>query len=231
MSETQITTWETKAKVGILKNDDYLKNLITQMRGTLYSPVYSSYDSADSSTGKVSLKFGSYGTGAIGIDTSTDYTDGGKLVIKDESKLKSVIENNLEDFKKMFIGASDSTLSTNENYIGSKKYNEDGIFKRMDNIMRDYVAAPGLGVDGTYSLSGYMNIFVNKQYDFSSSGSSGKNTLPDQVYNKTLSLSKFQTQLTDAQTRYYAKFTALETAMNKLNSQQSSLSSMLGTGA
>ncbi len=97
--------------------------------------------------------------------------------------------------------------------------------------MRDYVASPGLGKDGTYTLSGYMNIFVNKQYDFSSSGSSGKNTLPDQVYNKTLSVSKFQTQLEAAQTRYYAKFTALEKAMNALNSQQSSLSSMLGTGS
>jgi len=63
------------------------------------------------------------------------------------------------------------------------------------------------------------------------SGTSGKNTLSDQVYNKTLSISKFQTQLNDASTRYYAKFTALEKAMNTLNSQQSALSSMLGTSS
>lgn len=231
MSEDQIKTWETKAKVGILKNDSYLQSLMSQLRGTLYSPVYNSYDSANSKEGMIPLSFGSYGTGAIGIETSTDYTDGGKLVLKDEAKLKSAIENNLEDFKKLFIGASDSTLGTTESYIGSQKYNEDGIFKRMDTIMRDYVASPGLGEDGTYSLSGYMNIFVNKQYDYSSSGSSSKNTLPDQVYNKTISISKFQTQLSDASTRYYAKFTALETAMNTLNSQQSALSSMLGTSS
>ena len=227
MSESQITAWEAKAKVGILRNDDYLSNLMTQLRGTLYSPVYS--DGSDTSTGKVPLNFGSYGAAAIGIETSTDYTDGGKLVLKDEAKLKDAIENHMDDFKKLFIGSSSRTLGTSEAYIGSPKYNEDGIFKRMDNIVRDYVAAPGLGKDGTYTLNGYMNIFVNKQYDYSSSGSSGKNTLPDQVYNKTLSVSKFQKQLTDAQTRYYAKFTALEKAMNTLNSQQSSLSSMLGT--
>ncbi|MBX4269206.1 flagellar filament capping protein FliD [Clostridium estertheticum] len=231
MSADQITTWETKAKVGILRKDDNLTNLMTQLRGTLYSPVYSSYNSADATTGKVSLKFGTYGTGAIGIDTSTDYSDGGKLVITDEAKLKDAIENNMDDFKKMFIGASSTDLDTTKPYAGSKKYNEDGIFSRMDNIMRDYVASPGLGKDGTYSLSGYMNIFVNKQYDFGTSGTSGKNTLSDQVYNKTLSISKFQTQLNDASTRYYAKFTALEKAMNKLNSQQSSLSSMLGTSS
>lgn len=81
MSETQITAWETKAKVGILKKDDYLSSLLTQLRGTLYSPVYSSYGSNDSSTGKVALNFGTYGAGAVGIQTSTDTTDGGKLVI------------------------------------------------------------------------------------------------------------------------------------------------------
>ena len=69
-----------------------------------------------------------------------------------------------------------------------------------------------------------MNIFVNKQYDYSSTGSSGKNTLPDQVYNQTLNITKLKTQMSDAETRYYAKFTALETAMNTLNSQQSTLS-------
>ena len=231
MSDDQIKTWESKAKVGILRKDDYLSSLMTQMRGTLYSPVYSSYDKDNKSTGKVALNFGNYGTGAIGIETSNVASDVGKLLIKDESKLKNAIENNMDDFKKLFIGTSSSDLGSNESYIGSEKYNEDGIFKRMDNIMKDYVASPGLGKDGNYSTSGYMNIFVNKQYDNSISGTSGKNTLPDQVYNKTLSVSKFQAQLSAASTRYYAKFTALEKAMNMLNSQQSALSSMIGTGA
>lgn len=229
MSESQITAWETKAKVGILRNDDQLNSLMTQLRGTFNSAVYSSYSSTNTTDGKVPLAFGQYGTNAIGIDTSTDTTDGGKLVLKDETKLKDAIENHFEDFKKFFIGTSDSTLGTNQAYIGSKKYYENGIFTRMDNILRDYVAAPGIGEDGTYSLSGSMNIFVNKQYDYTSSGSSSKNTLPDQVYSKTVSITKYTTQLKDAQTRYYAKFTALETAMSKLNAQQSSLSSMLGT--
>ena len=229
MSDTQITSWETKAKVGILKNDDYLSSLMTQLRGTLYSPVYSNYNSADASTGRIALNFGSYGSGGVGIEISSEVTDGGKLVIKDEPKLKSAIENNLADFKKLFIGSSSTTLATNQSYVGSQEYNEDGIFSRMNGIMKDYVAGPGIGKDGTYTLSGYMNIFVNKQYDFSISGTSGKNTLPDQVYSKTINVSKFQTQLQDAQTRYYARFTALETAMNALNSQQSAISSMLGT--
>jgi len=226
MSESQITAWETKGKVGVLRNDDYLSSLMTQLRQT-FSPVYNSYNSADTSTGKIALSFGKYGTNAIGIDTSTDYTDGGKLVVNDESKLKSAITNNLDDFKKLFIGSSSApSLATNQAYIGSENYNEDGIFTRMNKILTNYVATPGLGKDGTYTLSGSMNIFVNKQYDYSSSGYSGQNTLPDQVHSQALNISKYQTQMSDAQTRYYAKFTALETAMNKLNSQQSQLTSM-----
>lgn len=231
MSEDQIKAWEAKAKVGILRNDGYLQNLMTQLRGSFYSPVYSSYDSNNADTGKISLNFGTYGSGAVGIETSTDYTDGGLIVVKDETKLKEIIQNNIEDFKKLFIGNSTSTLGTNENYVGSKKYNEDGIFKRIDNIIRDYVAAPGLGKDGTYSLSGYMNIFVNKQYDFSNSGSASKNTLPDQIYAKLLSVSKFEDQLTAAETRYYNQFAQLEKAMNTMNSQMSYLSSQLGTSS
>lgn len=228
MSEDQITSWETKAKVGVLRNDDYLSNLMTQMRGIFSTPVYSSYTDSSTNT-KLSLSFGKYGSNAIGIDTSTDWSGGGQLVLEDENKLKSVIENNLDDFKKLFIGTSNDDLDKDKSYIGSSKYREDGIFQRMNTILKDYVASPGLGKDGTYTLSGSMNIFVNKQYDYSTTGISGKNTLPDQVYSKTLSISKLQTQMSDAETRYYAKFTAMETALNTLNSQQSQLSSMLGT--
>lgn len=229
MSEDQITAWETKAKVGILRNDDYLSSLLTQLRGAFSSPVYSSY--TDSSTNsRISLNFGNYTSGAIGLDTSsTNHTDGGLIYIKDKAKLKSAIENNIDDLKKLFIGQSSDTLSTNQSYVGSTKYMEDGIFTRIDGILRDYVAAPGIGEDGTYTLSGTMNIFVNKQYDNTISGSASKNTLPDQVHGKALIISKLKTQMSDAETRYYKKFTALETAMNKLNSQQSQLSSMLGT--
>lgn len=229
MSESQITAWETKAKVGILRNDDYLSSLMSQMRGIFSSSVYSSYNSSTPTNGKMPLSLGQYGSSAIGIDTSSDVTDGGTLVIKDETKLKNAIENNFDDFKKLFTGSSSNSLPDGKVYVGSQTYMEDGLFTRMNTILRDYVSAPGLGKDGTYTLSGSMNIFVNKQYDYSTSGASGKNTLPDQVYGKTLSIGKLKTQMTAAENRYYAKFTALETAMTKLNSQQSQLSSMLGS--
>lgn len=228
MSDTEISAWEAKAKVGVLRNDDNLSSMMTQLRGIFSSSVYSNYDSSSSNSNtKISLSFGQYGTGSIGIDTSTDYTDGGKLVLQDESKLKDAIENNFDDFKKLFIGTSDNTLSTNQSYVGSSKYKEDGLFTRMSTILKEYVATPGLGEDGTYTLSGSMNIFVNKQYDYSSTGYSGKNTIPDQIYKQTVSIAKLKTQMSDAETRYYNKFSALESLMTTLSSQQSTLTSML----
>ena len=65
--------------------------------------------------------------------------------------------------------------------------------------MTTYVGDPGIGTDGTSTLSGSMNIFVNKQYDYSSTGFSGQNTIPDQVYNQTLNIAKLQTQMSDAE--------------------------------
>jgi flagellar hook-associated protein 2 len=230
MSTAQISAWEAKAKVGILRNDDNLSSMMTQLRGIFSSSVYSNYDSSTSSSNaKIPLSFGQYGTNAIGIDTSSDYTDGGKLVLQDESKLTDAIENNFDDFKKMFIGTTNNTaLSTNQSYIGSSNYMEDGLFTRMSNILKDYVATPGLGTDGTYTLAGSMNIFVNKQYDYSSTGYSGKNTIPDQIYKQTVSIANLKTQMSDAETRYYNKFSALESLMSTLSSQQSTLTSMLG---
>lgn len=230
MSESQITAWETKAKVGVLRNDDYLSDLMSQLRGVFSSPVYSDYTSGSTTNAQLPLSFGKYGKSAIGIDTSKDVTSGGQLVIADENKLTSAIQNNLEDFKKLLIGSTDNgELSSDKSYIGSDNYMEDGLLKRMDTILRQYVAAPGLGEDGKYTLSGSMNIFVNKQYDYSSSGYSSKNTLSDQVYRQTVLVSKLNTQMSAAETRYYNQFSALESAMNNLNSQQSALTSMFAS--
>ncbi|MDR3593984.1 flagellar filament capping protein FliD [Clostridium sp.] len=229
MSADQITAWNAKAQVGVLRNDDNLQNLMTQLRGAL-APVYNSYSSTNPSTGEVALSFGSYGTSAVGLDTSNDYTDGGKLVITDPTKLADAITNNPDDFKKLFIGTSSTPLDTTKSYVGSQTYQEDGIFTRMSNILTSFVGDPGIGTDGTSTLSGTMNIFVNKQFDFSSTGyTSGQNTIPDQIYQQTVNITNLNTQMSDAEDRYYAKFSALESAMNTLNSQQSTLTSMLGS--
>lgn len=224
MKDDDIEKWETKAKQGILKNDDYLEGLLGDLRGTFSSLVYS-----DKTTDtKNSFHIGVQGSGAIGLDTSRYLDESGKIFIKDETKLKNAISNNIEDVTKFFIGKSSEKLGTNDRYIGSNTYYEDGLFTRMDKIIRDYAGDPGIGKDGTSTLKGSLNIFANKQYDYSMTGGAGKNTMPDQMYAKALSIEEIQKKMNEAQNRYYEKFAKLESAMNEMNAQMSNLQSQMG---
>lgn len=255
MKDTDIANWETKCKQGILKNDSYLENMLTNLRSVFGDGVYSSVNSVGgighregSNTvdgTKNEFVMGVYGNGALGLDTSKEVADAGKIIISDENKLRDAIAKDPEAFANFFTQKSSKSLEqlkdsngkllTNpdgtpkmEEYAGSKKYFEDGIFGRLDTIVRKYAGDPGIGKDGTSTLKGYLNIFANKQYDYSLTGSAGQNTMPDQIYAKALSIDNLQKQMTDAQNRYYAKFAALETAMNNMNSQLSNFKSQMG---
>lgn len=239
MKDEDIKNWETKAKQGLLKNDDNLENILSDLKSAFSDTVFTDfaagtgvYNQADAN--KNPLRIGSLASNSIGIDTSSDIADLGKIQIKDEAKLRDTITNHIEDFTKMFIGKSkeplkkDPLTNLDEPYKGSEKYYEDGIFTRMDSIIRNYAGDPGIGKDGTSTVKGILNIYANKQYDFSITGISSKNTLPDQIYGKVRSVNEFTDKLNDAQNRYYKKFAALEKAMNNMNSQMSKFQSQMG---
>lgn len=223
MNEDDIKKWEDKAKQGILKNDTYLERLMGDLRGVLFDAVYSSKSGGTKNT----YHMGIYGDGALGLDTSKDISQKGKIIIKDENKLKEAISNNIEEFTKFFIGKS-TTENSSTKYIGTDTYYEDGLFTRMNKILRDYAGDPGIGKDGTSTLKGVLNVYTNKQYDYSITGASSNNTLPDQMYAKTLNIQDLQRQLTAAENRYYTQFAKLESAMNQMNSQMSNFYSQMG---
>ncbi len=114
MSEKQIELWEEKAKSGLLRRDPILSSGLSQMRLNFYEPV---------SNEAINPKYKQLAS--IGITTSPNYLDGGKLII-DEAKLKAAIEEDPESIEKLFIssGTTDS---------------EKGIMTRLydtiDNIM------------------------------------------------------------------------------------------------
>lgn len=239
MKDADITSWETKAKQGLLKGDDNLENLLRDLKTSFSDTVFTNFDASkdiysQNSTDKNILHVGSFDDNSIGIDTSSDLSDLGKIQIKDETKLKNAITNHIEEFTKLFTGKSSAKLDKDpvtgldKQYVGSEKYYEDGIFTRMDNIIRNYAGDPGVGKDGTSTVKGILNIYANKQYDFSMTGVSSQNTLPDQIYGKVRSITDLTDRLNDEQDRYYKKFSALETAMNNMNSQMNSFKSQMG---
>ncbi|WP_033827825.1 flagellar filament capping protein FliD [Bacillus andreraoultii] len=91
LSDKQQEKWEEMAKSGLLKSDQLLSGLITQMRSSVYSSV--NQPNIDSTMKTLS---------AIGISTTGDYTTA-KLEIN-ESKLKAAIERDPASIELLFNG-------------------------------------------------------------------------------------------------------------------------------
>lgn len=73
MTEKEIELWEEKAKEGLLRNDRDISDFLSGMRSAMYTRVGAKYVLSN-----------------IGIDSSSQWSDYGKLSI-DEDKLKNAL--------------------------------------------------------------------------------------------------------------------------------------------
>lgn len=217
MTTSQITAWETKAKVGVLRNDDNLQTMLNDLTTAFTTSV-----------NNVGLSLGRYSSNNFGIDTSKDYTTPGHIDIVDSEQLKQAIATKGDQIAKMFTNissapdtiAKDGTVQYDSSLT---QYKEDGIFTRISKILQKNV-----GYTNTTFNSAVLTSFANKQYDFTPTGTGGQNTLPDQIYEQQLKIKDIKSKMATKQEQYYQKFSKLETIMTQLNAQQSQLSSMLG---
>ncbi|ANF38303.1 flagellar hook-associated protein 2 [Bacillus velezensis] len=189
MTDKQIEQWEAKAKSGLLRSDSTLHNGLAEMRLDLYSTV--------------TIDGKKYQLADFGIETSDSYTDQGKLVIKDEAKLKQKITENPALVAKLFNADSPDTAKT-------KNPEEQGIARRLKDTLNK------------------MQTQISKQAGTESSVSTSF-AIGKSLNEIETNISNMKTKLDDIETRYYKKFSALDTALEKLNSQSSYLTSMLGS--
>lgn len=204
MSETDIKNWEEKTKDGLLRNDSDLSNMLNTMRRAFFDGVEG-----------VGLSLQE-----IGLNTSVDYSEKGKIVI-DEAKLKEALKNNGEKVadlltkKSTSIPRYDGTMnSTNR----ATRYNEEGIFQRISDILEDY----------TRTTSG-KGILLNKagiKGDFTDNN----NILSEDLKRRDEKIREMEEKLYDRENRYYRQFAQLEKAIQQMNSQSSWLAQQLGTG-
>lgn len=98
LSDRQQEQWEEKSKMGLLRRDSILNGALSKMRLDFYTPV----DNAEVSPLYKQLA-------SIGITTSANYLEGGKLTIN-EADLKKAIEADPVSVEKLFNadGATDS---------------------------------------------------------------------------------------------------------------------------
>lgn len=114
MTDKQIELWEEKAKSGLLRGDSILSSGLSKMRMDLYTKVEGS-----------NITSGFSQLAEIGITTSPNYLDGGKLII-DETKLREKIQENPDAVYRLFN--NDST-----------NYSEKGIARRLRDTIKDTI--------------------------------------------------------------------------------------------
>ncbi|MEC2077297.1 flagellar filament capping protein FliD [Metabacillus fastidiosus] len=112
LSDKQQEQWEEKAKSGLLRRDTLLMGALTKVRQDFYGAVNSN---------EIDPKLRQLAS--IGITTTSNYLDGGKLQIN-ENALKKAIEENPDSVEKLF----------NSN---GTTYSEKGIINRLYDSLKE----------------------------------------------------------------------------------------------
>ena len=189
MSESEIKAWEEKANTGMLFGDSNLSSLSSDLRSVILN------------SGASMSAFE-----AIGITSSSSWTDNGKLII-DEDKLKAAISNDPANIQKLFAGETDAA--------GNKI--SDGA-ERLKNVMNKYAKTEG-------SPKGLL---IEKAGHPSSPLSLINNSFYTQMKDIDTFVLKLKVRLQAEQTRYQTQFTNLETVISNLNSQSGWLAQQFG---
>lgn len=216
MSENEIKLWEEKARSGLLRNDSTLSSILNNMRRALYDAIYSDASDSDS---KLSLHLSS-----IGITTSSNYKDGGKLVI-DEQKLKNAIINNPDEVVQLFA-KDDSGISyyntLSDSSKKSERYKESGLAVRLSDIIQDNIRVIG-------NSNGQKGALLEKAGMIGDS-SEYTNLLYKEIKSYDKSIYEMTIKLIEKENSYYNMFAAMEDALNKMYSQSSWLAAQFSQG-
>jgi flagellar hook-associated protein 2 len=198
LKENEIKLWEDKAKSGLLTNDSTIQSFLIEMRNSLGSVV----ENAGVSTGFKSLK-------DIGINFSTNYRDNGKLVL-DEAKLKGALQTNLEDVKKLFTIKGGDETSSSTTVTDGTKHDNSGFAWRIYDRLNTTISQLG-------SLAGSPNTSVDT-----------KSFMAKQMKALDENISREERKVSAYEARLWKQFSAMEKALQQLNSQGSWLSQQLG---
>ncbi|WP_027399716.1 flagellar filament capping protein FliD [Anaerovorax odorimutans] len=183
MTDSQIEEWNKKAKAGMLFADSDLRTLTSELRFAFSFAVPNSGSISD-----------------IGLSTSSNYQDNGKILV-DEEKLKKALEERPDEVKNMFTMPK-STESTATQY-------DAGIMTRVKGIFDKYSAK--MGEKGIFiKKAGLENSYLTLDSDIYKS----MKEIDEQV-------ERLSTSLKAEEDRYYTQFTALEKYISQMNTQSS----------
>ncbi len=190
MSENEIELWEEKAKEGLLFMDSDLRSMADALRFVIPTEIRSQLE-------------------AIGITTSTDYSENGKLTL-DESELRAAIESNPESVCNLF--------SANATVNADGTTTSGGLISNMKTILDRYASTTGAT----------KGILVERAGSEHALTSVLNNSLQDEIDEIDDRIAAMTERLTTEQDRYISQFTQLELLISQMNSQSSYLASLSG---
>ncbi|MBS4538137.1 flagellar filament capping protein FliD [Clostridium sp. D2Q-11] len=203
MSEKDIELWDEKAKSGLLRSDSILQKITDEMRRSLYDKVegvdISLYD--------------------IGIKTSSNYLDKGKLVIN-ETKLRQALTDKPGDVIALFT--KDSTVDYEDSVNRSDRYRTEGLSERLNDILKDNIRI-------TRDANGRKGILLEKAgiegdvTEFKNIMNEKINDYEDRIYN-------LLDDLASKENYYYTMFARMEKAISQMSAQSSWLMQQTGGG-
>ncbi len=147
----------------------------------------------------------------FGIKPVADYqgTKNGTFVI-DEDKLTNALENNLEDVMKLFI----STPPSDDSLTNLEKNKSTGIAQRLKGIL--------------YSETVSISSNLIKKVGVEGSVSSVNSEITKAIKKYDRKMEDMEKDFAKREQQLYSKWATIESMMNKLNAQQSYLTSQLG---
>ena len=223
LKEDEIKKWEEKAQSGLLANDGMINRTLQSMRNGLYDKFIGN----DSSAKYNHLT-------SVGITTG-DYKSKGRLEI-DEAKLKNAIMDDVDGVLNLFFtqytpGPNDGDLSKQE--LAKKTREGTGLLNRLfDDVvvgMKEIINKSGAGSNADI----YRNVRSNILIDFVTGTSTGKGSisfLDDDIFKMEKTIADEERRMSRIEKSYWKKFTAMEKALQSMNSQSSWLAQQLGSG-
>lgn len=184
MEEKEIELWEEKAKSGLLRNDGIISSSLFELRQNWYEKV----ESGDA-----------YSVlSEIGITTTKDWLDGGKLEISDRKALEDALTKDPEAVQRLFVSGNDIQNDKEKGLINRLEDSLIGIMERIEER-----AGKGSAALQTYTLGKQMDSIQG-------------------------SIDAFEDRLVQIEDRYWRQFTAMERAISMMNQQSAMLMSFGG---
>ncbi|MDR2899302.1 MAG: flagellar filament capping protein FliD, partial [Clostridiales bacterium] len=195
LSEKEVEDWEKEAKKGILNRDSLLSEITSAMRDQLYQSVTLSDGS------KLNLT-------QIGIETSSDYKDQGKLIF-DEEKFDEAVEKYGDKITELFTKG----VARSDEMSAKDRQAQSGLGVRLNNIMENAIGTKGSLAEKAGIKGGFTEF---------------QNDMLDDLRQQSEKISEMMVYLVNKENDYYMMFSRLEAAMSQSDSQMSYIQSVLG---